>query len=72
MNQQNLEEQAQQQTVKKKKSTAWTNAVLIGFMMGIVIYSALNNSLGFFTLIPLYIIYRLVNQSKKQKNTREG
>ncbi len=59
------EQELQEEGKKKKKSGAVMNALLFGAMIGIVIYSAVNNSLGFFTLIPLYIIYRLVNQSKK-------
>jgi hypothetical protein len=54
---------------KKRKSTSITNAVLIGFMIGIVLYSIVKNSLGFFTLIPLAIAYRLINNSKH--NTKE-
>ncbi len=52
---------------KKMKSTSTMNAVLIGFMVGIIIYSTVKNSLGFFTLIPLFIIYKLVNNSKNNK-----
>jgi len=47
------------------KSSPWTNALLIGFLIGIIIYSAAKNSLGFFTLIPLYFIYQLLNDPKK-------
>ncbi len=46
------------------KSTAITNAVLIGFLIGIIAYSILKNSLGFLTLIPLFLAYRLINNSK--------
>jgi uncharacterized membrane protein YbjE (DUF340 family) len=49
---------------KKMKSTSITNAVLIGFMIGIIIYSVVKSSLGFFTLIPLYFIYKIINGSK--------
>lgn len=47
---------------KKGKSTAILNAALIGFLIGIVLFSIYNNSLGLFTLIPLYFVYRLLNQ----------
>jgi len=60
-----LEEKVVDKT-KKKKSLAITNAVFIGFLIGIIIYSAANNSLGFFTLIPLFLIFKLVNQSKNK------
>ncbi|MCO6492751.1 MAG: hypothetical protein J5I98_30310 [Phaeodactylibacter sp.] len=48
------------QEAKKMKSTSITNAVLIGFLMGIVIYSIAKNSWGFFTLIPLFLTYKLI------------
>lgn len=37
---------------KKMKSNSIFNAVLIGFMAGVVIYSAVKGSISFFTLIP--------------------
>lgn len=60
-------EQADQEAreeVKKQKSRSIINAVLIGFLIGIIVYSVAKNSIGFFTLIPLFLIYQLVNQSK--------
>lgn len=55
---------------KKMKSTAVLNAVLIGFMIGIVIYSVAKNSVGFFTLIPLFFIFKVFNNPESnQKNT---
>lgn len=50
--------------VKKRKTTSLMNAVIIGFLVGIICYSIWKNTLGLFTLIPLYIIYRLINKSK--------
>jgi uncharacterized protein YqhQ len=52
---------------KKMKSTSMTNALLIGIMIGIIIYSVVKNSIGFFTLIPLFFIFKLVNNSKNNK-----
>jgi hypothetical protein len=49
----------------KTKSTPIVNALLIGFLIGILIYSILVNSIGFLSLIPLYIIFKLVNNSKR-------
>ena len=43
---------------KKLKSNKITHAFLIGFMVGIIIFSAATNSIGFFTLIPLFLIYK--------------
>ena len=49
---------------KKMKSKAMTNAVLVGFMIGIIIYSILNKSIGIFTLIPLLFAIKVINDSK--------
>ncbi len=55
---------------KKMKSAAILNATLIGFMFGIVVYSVAKSSIGFFTLFPLFFIYKVVNNTEsKQKNT---
>ena len=51
---------------EKSKSTAIIDAGLIGMMIGIVIYSAVNNSIGFFTLIPLYLAYKILHKSKNE------
>jgi len=52
---------------KKMKSTTLLNAVLIGVMIGVVVYSVVKNSWGFLTLIPLFIAYKLFNGSKRDK-----
>jgi len=52
------------QEAKKMKSNMIANAVLIGFLIGIVFYSVVKNSFGFLTLIPLFFAYRLINDSK--------
>lgn len=49
---------------KKMKSTSITNALLIGFMIGVVIYSIVKNNLSFLTIIPLFIVYKIINGSK--------
>lgn len=52
---------------KNLKSFSITNAVFIGFLFGIVLYSVFNNSFGFLMLIPLYMIHRLVNDPKSKR-----
>ena len=52
---------------KKMKSFSMTNALIIGFLMGIVFYSLAKNTWGMLTLIPLYFVYKIVND---QKNIR--
>ena len=49
---------------KKIKSNTTTNAILIGFLIGILIYSILVNSIGFLSLIPLFLLFLLLNKSK--------
>lgn len=50
---------------KKMKSAAITNAVLVGFLIGILLFSVASNSFGFLMLIPLYLIYKLVPGNKE-------
>lgn len=52
---------------KKIKPAPIMSALIIGIMIGVVIYSAAKNTIGFFTLIPLYFIYRILNKDKKNK-----
>lgn len=59
-----LTDQELLQEVKKRKAASITNAVLIGFCMGIIFYSVVKSSWGFLTLIPLFFIYKLVNKPK--------
>jgi hypothetical protein len=51
----------------KLKSFSITNAFFIGFLAGIIVFSALKSSWGIFTLIPLYLIYKLVNDPKNKR-----
>ncbi len=75
MNQKKLSEFTDQellQEAKKWKSKSVINAFLIGFLIGIVIYGVLENNLGFFALIPLFLAYKLVNNSKSGKRELEN
>lgn len=62
-----LTDQALLNEAQKLKSFSITNAFIIGFLIGIVIYSIAKNSWGFLTLIPLYFIYKLVNDPKNRR-----
>ena len=57
---------------KKMKSNSIMNAVFIGFLVGIGIYSLLKNTFGFTTLIPLFLAYKLVNKQNQHKQTLEN
>ena len=52
--------------LKNMKSAPIANAILIGFLVGIIVYSSSGSSWGFFTLIPLFFAYKLIDNSKKK------
>jgi hypothetical protein len=56
---------------KKVKVTPVTNALFIGFLFGVVIYSVVKNTWGFLTLIPLYIAYKLIKDSKRNEELEQ-
>jgi hypothetical protein len=66
-----LTDQELLQEAKKMKSTALMNAVFIGFLIGIIFFSILKNSLGWFTLIPLFFAYKLIQNSKHSNQELE-
>lgn len=67
-----LTDQELLQEAKKRKSASITNAFLIGFLIGIVFYSVIKNTWGFLTLIPLFFAYKLINNSKYEKEELEN
>lgn len=66
MSEQESPQSSNQENSEAKKSNAFINALLIGFLFGIILFSIFTNSLGWFTLIPLFLIYKLVNSPKKE------
>ncbi len=52
---------------KKMKSFSITNALLIGILVGVLFFSIVKNSWGMLSLIPLYFIYKMVNDPKNKK-----
>lgn len=50
--------------LKKTKSSKSTNAVIVGFLVGIMMYSAVKNGFGLFTFFPLVIAYFFVKKLK--------
>jgi len=66
-----LTDQELLQEAKKMKSASIINAFLIGFMIGIVIYSIVKNSLGFFALIPLFFAFKVFHKPKKNKELKK-
>ena len=56
---------------KKMKSASFLNALLIGIMIGVIIWSVAKNTVGFFTLIPLFFAYKLINKDKDNKALKD-
>ena len=58
---------------KKIKSTQVIDATLIGFLIGILIYSITSgNFTYFFGIILLYAVYKLANKDKYKKSEIEN
>jgi VIT1/CCC1 family predicted Fe2+/Mn2+ transporter len=53
---------------KKMKSFSISNAFIIGVLVGIIFYSIVKNSWGLLTLIPLYFIYKMINDPKNKRS----
>jgi hypothetical protein len=53
------------EAAKKSKPSPLIDAFFIGFLVGILIYSAAANSWGLVTLIPLFLIYLLLKKPKQ-------
>lgn len=51
--------------MQKKHLSPVITALFIGFLIGIVVYSAVVSSWGIFTLIPVYFIYRLLKSKSE-------
>lgn len=52
---------------KKLKSFSFVNALFIGILLGIVFFSIRNNTFGLVMLIPLYFIYKMVNDPRNKR-----
>ena len=52
---------------KEMRSGSIVHALLIGSMIGVVIFSVASNSWGFFTLIPLFLAFRVFHNPKNNE-----
>ncbi|NNU34064.1 FUSC family protein [Mucilaginibacter sp. S1162] len=59
------------QEAKKNKSANLTDAVIIGVLIGIAIYSAVKNGVGLLSFIPLIYIPIAVKNKKKNKGLED-
>lgn len=57
---------------KKYPKNAIVSAVFIGFLFGIVLFSIFMSTWSMFTLIPLYMAYRLIKGKKYDKADLEA
>ncbi len=53
-------------SLKKERTTRIMNAVFIGAMIGIIIFSIFKSTIGIVSLIPLFFIYRGFNNSNNK------
>lgn len=53
------------EVAKNNKPSPIIDAFFIGFLVGIIIYGVAANAWGFFTLIPLFIIYLFLKKPKQ-------
>lgn len=51
--------------MKNNKPSPLIDAFFIGFLVGILVYSAAANTWGLLSLIPLYFIYLFLKKPKK-------
>lgn len=56
---------------KKIKPSPITDAILIGFLVGIILFSVVKNTWGLVTLLPLYLIYMFLKKGKNKKALQE-
>ncbi len=59
-----LKERERLEKAQKMKSTPMLNALLIGIVFGVVLYGVVNNNFGLLALIPLFIVFKMFNNSK--------
>lgn len=53
--------------LKGIKTNKIIDMVIVGFTLGIVVYSAVKNGFGFFTFFPLVLTYLVVRNSKNNE-----
>ncbi len=63
-----LTDQELLEEARKMKSFSITTALFVGFFLGVILYSLVKNSWGLFSLIPLYFIYKLINDPKNKRS----
>ena len=70
MEKKELSDLTNEELLKEKNKIQYNktvNATLIGFCVGIFLYSAVNNGFAFFTFFPLLITYLFIKNAQKIK-----
>jgi len=62
-----LSDQELLQRIKKVKTNKIFDAIIIGITIGIAIYGASKNGLGFFIIFPFILAYVIIRNSKNNK-----
>ena len=52
---------------KKMRSVNIQYALLIGFLIGIILFSVMKSTIGFFTLIPMYFVYKMIKNPTQDR-----
>ena len=68
MNQEELSQLSDEkllEAAKANKPSPMIDAFFIGFLAGIIVFSVVSNAWGFFTLIPLFLIYLFLKKPKQ-------
>ena len=74
MNQEELSKLSVEELItfaKQNKPSPIIDALIIGFLFGIIIFSVAASSWGLVTLIPLYLIYVFLKKPKRQAAIKE-
>lgn len=56
---------------KKIKPSPITDALLIGFLVGIILFSVVQNTWGLVTLLPLFLVYVFLKKGKNKRALQE-
>jgi hypothetical protein len=63
----NLSDEELRAKAREMKSSEIAHAVLIGVMVGIIIYSVANNAVGLTLLIPLFFIFKVLHKPERNR-----
>ncbi|MFY0592808.1 FUSC family protein [Roseivirga sp.] len=66
-----LSDEALLKEAGKIKSSPITDAFLIGFLIGILIFGAAASAWGFLGLLPLYLIFVFLKKGKKHSSLQQ-